>query len=115
MSTARRFTALALAMIVVAFVATWVTVPADAFDDHVSPPASLFLAGLGTRSTCERYSLTISRTCLERADHTIVDLSTTDLKALKQRIVVVYASAAAVVLLVGVAFGAARQRPQEGA
>ena len=113
-SWARTFTLLALVVLVVAFAATWLTLPVDALDDDASPPASFFLVGLGSRETCLRYGEGIpgNRACLERSRQAGVDLNQNDLEALRARVTVVYASAAAVVVLLGLAFGAGRRRPE---
>lgn len=87
-------TLLFLAVLIVAFAATWLTLP-GAPGKKVSPPASLFARGITQRGGYLGFY---------RRMHSA------RLHEVKQRIVVVYGGAAAVVILVGLAFGAAHRR-----
>ena len=100
---ARVFTLLALAVIVVAFAVTWLSVPTSR-TAKVPPPASFFLHGIAhcvkTRyGACTKVSEGGGQA--RGYQHGLNDL--------KSRIAVVYGSAAAVVILAGLAFGAARR------
>jgi len=75
-------------VLVVAFAATWLALPAH-INGTVSPPASWFAKGLTYHVEGRPY----------------VELDT-----LEQRIEIAYASAAVVIVLLGLAFGAARRR-----
>jgi hypothetical protein len=87
-----RITLLALAALTVAFAATWIQMPRS-YDEAVKPPASLFAGGLTWRDgTVPGYP-----------DHV-------DLGALERRVKYGFGSAALVVVLVGVAFGAVPRR-----
>jgi hypothetical protein len=93
-----------LALIVAAFVATWLSIPAPepghawAYSRNISPPAHWFLGGLETRGEA--------------------GIKHVFLHDLRERIAVVYGGAAVVLVLVGLAVGAGRrtaQRPSEWA
>lgn len=116
MNRALRFTLLGLAVVVVMFAVTWFSIPSGPFED-VSPPASLFLPGVGSRCATGARSLPVRvrppnderpGAC---ASGVVLDQS--DLDALKMRIVVFYGSVAVVIVLVGLAFGAGRRSPSE--
>jgi hypothetical protein len=108
-----RLTLLVVAALVVVFVATWLAVPAGRYEsknlttgrwetEQVEFPARLVRFGLrGRERSCER--VTPSNPCAVRT----VRLRT-DLDALRSRVLVLFGSAVAVVVLVGVAFGALR-------
>jgi hypothetical protein len=107
---------LALAAVIVAFVATWLTIPAGQYETHslttgtwtnrLPFPAALFRTGIRERDerciTGGRLDpldpFRATKSC-PRAG-TIVLLQT-DLHALKQRVLVFYGGLAAVVILVG--------------
>jgi hypothetical protein len=99
---ARFFTLLALAVIVIAFAVTWLSIPTTRAA-KVPLPASLLLPGITH--------------CLRSSDNECTSVSNggqgynRHLHDLKQRTVVVYGSLAAVVILVGLAFGAGRRTP----
>jgi hypothetical protein len=112
-----RVVLLVLAALVVAFVVTWVSVPSGSSDD-VPPPASLFIRGIGTeiheclkqeplgggRFRVRGEQVTV---CEEFGPKVVgVRLGSSDLHDLKTRIAVIFGSAAAAVVLVGVAVGA---------
>ena len=142
MNPARLFTLLGLAVIVVAFAVTWLSLPSRnegstgyySYQHRFTPgslsftgygydttlwtyhpatkkvamPASWFAAGL-THSS-ERFDGRTTGSARGRVTVTVSSIpASVELHALKQRIVIVFASAAAVVLLVGLAFGAARR------
>lgn len=108
-----RLTLLALAALIVAFVATWLTIPAGGYESknlttgrwetaQVAYPAKLLRFGLRSRDrSCEPG--TSSNPCAVQT----VRLRT-DLDALRSRVLVVFGGAAAAVVLVGVALGALR-------
>lgn len=108
-----RLTLLALAALIVAFVVTWLAIPAGAYESknlttgrwetaQVAYPATLLRFGLRSRDrSCERG--TSSNPCAVQT----VRLRT-DLDALRSRVLIVFGAAAAVVVLVGLAFGALR-------
>ena len=113
MKRARLFTLLALAVIVVAFAATWLTVPGGRYElrnlttgrwesGRIAYPARLFRFGLSMR-----YRLCAVATTQECRRETVY--RRVKLDEVKTRIFIVYGSAAAVVALVGLAFGAARR------
>lgn len=105
MNRALRFTLLGLAVVVVLFAVTWVTVPSPELGGAtVSPPASVLATGLGFQS-CDR---NVRRRCVHRTE---TRLYSDDIDSLKTRIVVVYGSAAVVIVLIGLALGAGRRRP----
>jgi uncharacterized ion transporter superfamily protein YfcC len=107
-------TLLALAALVIAFLATWLTIPAGRYESknlttgrwetsQVAYPAKLLRSGLRSRETsCA--SSTPTNPC---AGAQTVRLRT-DLHALRSRVVVVFGGVAAAVVLVGVALGALR-------
>jgi hypothetical protein len=136
MNRALRITLLALAALVVLFVVTRVSVPSDTSSD-VPPPASLFMAGLGSPvHGCDEYGTRAEQIARENAQNpggsysvlmpgadpkeracliantSVVGatLGSEDLDALRTRIGVIFGGAAAVVILVGIAFGAARRK-----
>ena len=125
MNHARLFTLLGLAALVVAFAVTWVTVPSAS--SEVPPPASLFIEGLGDEEReCLRRSLvpgaftgpdrqTPLTRCRQYGEVVGVQLEEEDIEVLKNRILVVFGSAAAVVVLLGLAFGAGRRSTAEDA
>jgi hypothetical protein len=117
MNRALTFTLLALAVVVVLFVASWVIIPAGRYElknlttgqwetDKISYPARLFRTGLVQRWDCTPFPH--ERACPSSAVYRRADLHT-----VRQRVVIVYGGLAVVVILVGVAFGAAR-RPGPG-
>jgi hypothetical protein len=101
---ALRVTLVLLALLVVAFLATWVTMPANDTEGTVRPPASLFLYGVtSTREgLCLSYGPVVggAQPCLRHETFKRVDAD-----ALRQRVIVSFAAAAAVIVLLGLAFG----------
>jgi hypothetical protein len=92
-----RITLLALALLVVAFVATWATIPnkeggRGVYD--VGLPARVFLGGLKETTNVHGEPL----------------IARQNIDALERRVVVFFGGAAAVVVLLGLAFGV-RRRP----
>lgn len=100
-------TLLALAALVIAFVATWVTVPSDRYA-AVDPPASLFKRGLtgADDQLCINFEGKYPNLKCLRYVPTGVFVNT---RKLEQRIRYVFGGAAAAVVLVGLAFGAGRR------
>ena len=120
MNPVRMFTLLGLAVIVVAFATTWLTIPTG-HSESVSAPASFFIGHLGS-TKCLEYSTSgaagdspgsafsqVARivpfpSCLRYARRSEgVTLDRADLATLRTRVKVIYGSTAAVVLLVGLA------------
>ena len=120
MNRALTFTLLALAVVVVAFVATWFTIPAGSIEEknlttgvwdtkRVGYPARLFRVGLAERDV---------EPCRATPDDPFGNLNCdthvlrrVDLHTLRTRVVVFYGGLAVVVILVGAAFGAFRRKP----
>lgn len=110
-------TLFALAALVVAFIAVWVTIPAGRYESknlttgqwetsQVGHPARLLRHGLRSRDvSCVSPSARNPDVCVGAAR--IVRLRT-DLDALRSRTLVVFGALAAVIVLVGVAAGALR-------
>jgi hypothetical protein len=112
-NSALRFTLLALALVVVLFAVTWITLPSDDTDD-VTAPASVFTRGLTkAKYGCLRYRIDIrgdeycSMVGQVRVGTSLEDSDA--INAARTRVVVFYGSLAVVVVLVGVAFGAGRR------
>ena len=111
MNRVAQITLLALAFVVVAFAATWVTMPTQR-DEAVNPPASLFAHGLTKAHKvrtcvgggCSRWNPTTQRWEIEAQRR--VTRHTVDVKALERRVKVIFGAAAVVTLFVGLAFGA---------
>ena len=109
-----RLTLLALAVLVIVFLATWLTIPSGQYEsknlttgrwetDRVEYPAKLLRSGLRSRETsCA--NRTSENPCTGRRT---VRLQT-DLDALRTRAMILFAGLATVIVLVGVAFGALR-------
>jgi hypothetical protein len=118
LNRARTVTLLALVVVVVAFVATWLTIPGGRYEqkdltrgywetNRIVFPAKLFRVGLvervvescknppGDPFSCLRYS--------EIVYHRV------DLHTLRQRVEVVYGGLAVAIVLVGLALGGARR------
>jgi hypothetical protein len=107
---ARRFTLLGIAVVVVLFAVTWFSLPANEYGS-VHPPASAFVRGLeypavapGT-VVAEGSRPGGGRILTETTGHP----AGVHLDQLKTRIVIFYGSLAAVIVLVGLAFGAGRR------
>ena len=100
-------TLLALVLVVIAFVATWLTIPpgklethnlaTGAWENRLAYPAKLFRVGLRERDDPS------DPTGLVPADRAV--RLTVDLDAVKSRVLVFYGGLAAVIVLVGAAFG----------
>jgi hypothetical protein len=106
-SLARTATLLALAVVTVGFVVTWLTVPSA--NGEASVPASLFAYGL-TSTSCVEFSGGYGSDpprCVRYGPPDVVRAG--DLGELKQRIAVAFGGAAVVVILIGLAFGSARR------
>jgi hypothetical protein len=93
MNRALRFTLLGLVVVILLFFVTWFRLPSNesvglTFSDQISFPASLFDDGLD-----------------DGADVLFTD----DLNALRTRVLVVYGSLVAIVIVVGLALGAAER------
>lgn len=109
MNRATRIALVALAVLIFAFVATWVTIPNKerrVGTLSIAYPARVFAVGMLT-STCT--SAFVGRRCT-RFRHNVIRRS--DISALERRVKAIFGGAAAVVALVGVALGAGR-RPRE--
>jgi hypothetical protein len=101
-------TLLVLALVVIAFTATWLTIPSGRFETHnlasgewenrIAYPAKVFRVGLRKRS--EPTNGTGGAVPADRAVRLTVDLHT-----LRERVLIFYSGLAAVVVLVGAAFG----------
>jgi hypothetical protein len=109
-----RVTLLALAALIIVFMATWLTIPSGQYESknlttgrwetgQVEYPAKLLRSGLRSREASCAFR-TADNPC---AGARTVRLRT-DLDALRSRVVVVFASLAAVIVLAGVSFGALR-------
>jgi hypothetical protein len=123
MNRALRFMLLGLAVVVVVFAVTWVTIPNNGGTSvngqrltgspDVPLPASLFIGGLGSpKYGCLRYEpyADVGRVCVQRGDVRVgVDLTDSDLDALKVRVGIVYGAIVVVIILVALAFGAGRR------
>ena len=116
MTRALRFTLLGLAVIVVLFAVTYVSAPSGASRDVAAPP-SWFMRGLGVPVYgCLRYGTDLNlpggKNCIVVGDVLVGRaITAADARALKTRIVIFFACLAAVVILVGLAFGAGRRSP----
>lgn len=109
-------TLLALAVLLIAFIAVWVTIPAGRYESknlttgrwetsRVGYPAKLLRHGLRSRDvSCLPGTGSNSSPCVGAVT---VRLQT-DLDALRSRTVVVFGALAAVIVLIGVAAGALR-------
>lgn len=111
------FTLLALAVVVIATVATWLTIPSGRYEEkdltagrwntsQIAYPARLFRPGLPKR---ERVCSDPFRSPADPGCPGVIVLQRVDLHALKQRVVVAYGGLAVAVVLVGLAFGALRR------
>jgi hypothetical protein len=110
------WTLLALAVVVVLFVATWLTIPGGKYEQRnltagrwdtgkITYPARLFRPGLVQRAAfCKRYAQV--NVCASQIVYHRVDLHT-----VKQRVLITFGGLALAVILVGVAFGALRRKP----
>lgn len=101
-------TLLALAALVVTFVATWVTMPSRS-EERVARPASFFATGIADYvPAAPTFTATDpggnEQIIANPAHHTV------DVEALERRVVAIFGGAAAVIALVGIAFGAGRRR-----
>jgi hypothetical protein len=117
---ARQVVLIALAIIVVAFVVTWLSIPSRG-GDSVGLPALLFAHGLTHKDCVSRrpasslgvlvawHEAPPPIACPRLVDKHRIDARGID--ALKERIAIFFGGAAAVVILVGLAFGAA-SRPE---
>jgi hypothetical protein len=103
---ALRFTLLGLAVVVVLFAVTWLSLPGSDERD-VGVPASLFIHGLTYESAITPTRGYGGATSYARARY----FPAVRLDELKTRVAVFYGSAAAVIVLVGLAFGAGRRSP----
>lgn len=113
MRHATQATLLVLAALVIAFAATLVTLPQSS-SAKVKKPASLFavggLAGTAYEQTCVRWQPkpgTDYKECAEYGPRPSGNL--VDEEALRDRVFALYGGAAAVIVLVGLAFGAGRR------
>ncbi len=108
MNRSLQITLLALAALVVAFVATWLTMPQRA--GSVDYPARLFGRGVThtTYGRCIRYAG--QRTCQQFEVTGRNVIGRRDVSTLERRVKVIFGGAAAVIVLVGVAFGALPRR-----
>jgi len=95
-----------LALLVAAFVATWLTIPAKGAK-KADPPAAFFAHGLCHSSAALATASGPWR--LTPGQIQCAPQRTVDVHDLKRRVIVVYAGAAVIVLLLGLAFGAARR------
>ena len=114
MNVALRLMLIGLALVVVLFAVTWTSIPSGATDE-VAPPASLFIRGLGDKTFgCLSYGTSFNsgqRVCTARGDVLVGRaLTDDDVDALKTRVFVLYGSIAAVIVLLGLAFGAGRRK-----
>jgi hypothetical protein len=110
------WTLLALAVVVVLFVATWLTIPGGKYEQRnltagrwdtgkITYPARLFRPGLVQRAAfCKRYAQV--NVCASQIVYHRVDLHT-----VKQRVLITFGGLALAVILVGVAFGALGRKP----
>lgn len=111
MNRPRRAVLILLALLVVAFAVTWLSLPGGNTDvRNLDPPAAWFAHGLGKRTTAGGTNVPGTGGLMKTP---VVAFTYVPLDDLKQRIVVVYASAAAVVILLGLAFGAGRRTRRE--
>lgn len=117
MNRARQLTLLALALLVVLFAATWLTLPTERTEalgkNPVNYPARLFAHGILDEETCRGFN-NIRVDCQSGqyepgANRARYSLSDDEVKALERRLFVLFAAAAALIVLVGFAFGAARR------
>ena len=109
-------TLLALAALVVAFIAVWLTIPAGRYESknlttgrwettQIGYPAKLLRHGLRGRDvSCRSRSVTDPNRCVGAETVRL----RTDLDALRSRTLVVFGALAAVIVLIGVASGALR-------
>ncbi len=109
MNHALRFTLLGLAVVVVLFAVTWFSLPGGDCS-AVSPPASLFAHGLDYRGGGVA-TVDVGSGFRDPRVGSVYDC--TELDSLKSRIAVFYGSVAAVIILVGLAFGAGRRSSPE--
>jgi hypothetical protein len=120
MNRALAFTLLALAAVVVAFVATWLTIPSGRYEQknlttgqwesgRITYPARLFRAGLVEREV--EPCVATREDPFHNFDCGINVFRRVDLHTVRQRVVIAYGGLAVVVILVGVAFGALRRKP----
>lgn len=117
MNRARLFTLLGLVVVVVLFAAAWLSLPVSG--GKVSLPARLFttegdcVRSIETRERTPTGGVLVGFKCLDYSYGTSVRLSRGEVSNLKKRIVVVLGSAAFVIVLLGLAFGAARRERHE--
>jgi hypothetical protein len=112
---ALQLTLLGLVAVIVAFAVTWVSIPSGTSSD-VPLPASLFIFGIGDATYECLYRIAGATACAQRGDDVIArKLAPSDVSDLKERTVVIFGSAAAVIVLLGLAFGAARRDRPEAA
>jgi hypothetical protein len=121
MNRAWLVTLLALAVVLIALVATWLTIPSGPVErknltsgkwetSRLDYPARLFRTGIVKKDrNCNGRPVLlpggeIGRSCESQTVYQVVDLHT-----VRERVVVVYAGLAVVVPLIGVAFGALRR------
>lgn len=109
-----RVTLLALAVLLLVFVATWVTIPAGRYETknlttgqwetaELQYPAKLLRSGLRSRQTS-----CASSTQADPCVGAVTVRLRTDLDALRSRVLVTFGALAAAIVLAGIAFGALR-------
>lgn len=110
---ARRLTLLLLAVLVVAFAATWLTLPNTG--GRVGYPARAFAVGLlveSTEGSCIGGGCTPGSRV--RSTGRIDAIRRSEIPTLERRVKVIFGAAAAVVVLAGLALGAGRRAPRGG-
>lgn len=122
MSRAFRITLVVLALLVIAFAVTWITLPTESVNSlgskPIKYPARLFAVGILDETTCRGYNgIPVdcgTREYRQGANRRSYTLDRDGVSSLERRVFVTFGAAAVVVVLLAVAFGWRREDGRGG-